>query len=134
MLALTNPAEQTIAPGATVTFTTAALTGVCSCGETFNALQNSIRLNRNAVYDVTFEANITGATAATPVQLAITVDGTAVPTGTAIYTPAAANAVGSISRTIPVANFCEATHITVTNNGTEAVIVSANPLLYVRQH
>lgn len=51
-----------------------------------------------------------------------------------IYTPAAANAVGNVSTDIPISNCCcDYDRITVVNTGTEPVIVSANPVLFVHR-
>lgn len=130
MLAVTNAAEQIVEAGATVVFNQVTLKACCS--ESFQSLQNAIRLNRNAIYIVDFEANITGATAATAVELSIAVNGTPIPASRVTTVPAAAGDLSSVSRRIPIYNACNETlSISVTNTGTTPVTIAANPILFV---
>lgn len=132
MISLSNTAAQTIAVGQTLTFNTVILkTG---CGECHRKNTGSVKLcAKNGIYEISFSANVTAATA-TPIQLSLAIGGDILPESTMVYTPAAANAVGHVSVTDVVRNnCCDYDRITVTNNGTAPVVVSANPVLFIRR-
>lgn len=83
-------------------------------------------------YMVSFHANVTGATAATPVQLALALGGDVMPETTMIFTPETANTVGQVSICLPVFNSCcDYDRVTVVNTGTTDIVVSANPMLAI---
>ena len=133
MIQLSNTTAQTIATGQSITFNTVLLkTG---CAECHRRNTGSVKLcAKNAIYQVNFNANVTGATAATPVQLSIQLGGDTIPESTMVYTPATANAVGNVSIVLPVRNnCCDYDRVTITNTGTEDVIVSANPTFFIKR-
>lgn len=133
MIELSNTTAQTVAVGQSITFNTTLLkTG---CAECHRRNTGSVKLcAKNAIYQVNFNANVTGATAATPVQLNIQLGGDTIPESTMTYTPATANAVGNVSTVIPVRNnCCDYDRVTVTNTGTTDIIISANPMLFIKR-
>ena len=134
MISLSNTTEQTVEVGQSITFNTVLLKSK-NGSECHRKNSGSVKLcARPATYEVHFGANITGTTAATPVQLSIALGGETLPEATMIYTPATANAIGNISTDIPISNCCcDYDRVTVTNTGTVPVVVSANPVLFVHR-
>lgn len=134
MVELTNSVAQTVLPGQAVTFNTTKLhTGCGECCRNLN-FNNSVRLRANGVYEVQFSGNIASSTAATPVQLAIALDGTALPETVMVSTASAANAFNSVSTGTFIRNFCGDTdRVTVVNSGTVPVLLSANMNLRVKR-
>lgn len=133
MIQLSNTTAQTVAVGQSITFNTVLLkTG---CAECHRLNTGSVKLcAKNAIYQVNFNANVTGATAANPVQLNIQLGGDSIPESTMIYTPATANAVGNVGVVIPVRNnCCDYDRVTITNTGTTDIIISANPTLFIKR-
>lgn len=132
MIQLSNTAAQTISSGQTVTFNTALLkTG---CAECHRKNTGSVKLcAKNAIYQVAFSANVTGATAGTSVQLALQLGGDTLSETTMIYTPATADAYGQVTVTIPVKNnCCDYDRVSVANTGTADITV-ANPILFIKR-
>lgn len=133
MISLSNSTAQTLAAGQSLTFDTVNMkSGGAECHRKNTA---SVKLcAKPAIYKVYFSANVTGDTAATAVQLSLTLSGDVLPESTMIYTPATADAVGNISTTVPIKNnCCDYDRVTVTNTGTASVIVSANAELFVQR-
>jgi hypothetical protein len=133
MISLSNTSAQTLTAGQNITFDTVlSKTGGAECHRQGTG---SIKLcAKNAIYMIEFSANITNSSAADPVQLAIALGGDVLKETTMIFTPSAAEAVGHVSVALPVRNnCCDYDRITVVNNGTTDVTVSANPLLAVRR-
>lgn len=135
MLVVSNTTEQTLAPGQAMTFDAITWQSPkCGCNrnEFFRMGTSNVRVSPG-VYDVEFHANVTGATAALPVQLAIALDGSPLPTTTAISTPSAANAVNNVSGgtiagiELPTGGG----QFTLVNNGVNPIIVSPNTTLKV---
>lgn len=138
MIELTNSVAQTVPAGGTVTFDRVVLKTGCAECTTLNTqnLQptNSVKLRNNGIYEVQFMGNIASPTAATPVQLAVAVGGTARPDSVMVATSSAANAFQNVSTSIPVRNFCcDLDRITVVNTGTTPVLLSANMNLFVKR-
>ena len=132
MIVLSNTTAQTIAPGQSLLFNDVVLN--TGCGECHRRNTGSVKMRANGVYDVNFAANIASATAGNPVQLTLTLGGSRLPETTMISTPAAANAFNSVSTQTYVKNCCgDYDRISVTNTGTAAVIVGANPVFTVRR-
>lgn len=125
MVVLSNMNEQTLQPGQSITFDNIVM--VSGCGETARSGGPLGLRFVNSIYKLEFNANVTGATAALPVQLSISMGGSPLPETTAIYTPAAANAVGSISGSTYVrTREGLSNQVTVTNTGENPIIVSPN--------
>lgn len=132
MIELRNSVAQVVQPGAAVTLDTViAQTG---CGEYHRPGSNSVKLRRNAVYEVEFSGNISGDTAGTPVQLAIAIGGQALAETVMVSTPSVANAFNNVSTGTYIGN-CDIDfdRITVVNSGTVPVILSANFNLRIRR-
>ena len=132
MIELTNSVAQVVQPGQSVAFNTVVLhTG---CGECYRRNTPSIKLRANGIYEVAFSGNITGATPATPVQLAIALGGIALPETVMVSTPATANAFSTVATSTFVQNTCgDFDRVTVVNSGTEPVTISANMKFSVRR-
>lgn len=132
MIELTNSAAQVVQPGQSVAFNTVVLhTG---CGECYRRNTPSIKLRANGIYEVAFSGNITGATAATPIQLAIALGGIALPETVMVSTPATANAFSNVATSTFIQNTCgDYDRVTVVNSGTEPVTISANMKFSVRR-
>ncbi len=133
MLLLTNSVEQTLQPGEIVTYDTVVIkTG---CGECYLRGTGSVKMKARGIYSVYFGANVTGATAATPVELSLRLGGEAIiPGSEMIYTPSVANAFSNVSKSIPVSNrCCDFDHISVVNTGTEPITIGANPSFSIRR-
>lgn len=131
MILLSNQAAQTITPGQAVVFDQQIYkVGRCECHRTGSSVVTLCTANP---YEVSFSGNVTNSVAG-PVQLAIAVDGEALPYGTMITTPAATGDVNSISKTIPVQGCgrCGMPKVTITNKGTNPVILQAGSSLYIR--
>lgn len=122
MVVLSNSTEQTVEPGQSITFD--KLIVEAGCGETARSGGPLGLKFGDAIYELSFNANVTGTTT-DPVQLAISVGGSPLPETTSIYTPAAANAVGNVSGSTYVRTRCGLSNqVTVTNNGTNPIVVS----------
>lgn len=130
MILVSNAAAQTLEPGQSLTFTVLRRTG---CSEFLRPNTSNVYLKQGGAYEIEFHGNVTGATAALPVQLSIAMSGSALPETTMVYTPAAANAVGNIGTSTVVGTFFPAGgyNITVTNTGANPIIVSENAALLV---
>lgn len=133
MIELSNTAAKTVSAGDTITFDTVVMKS--GNGECHRRGSGSVKLcAKGGIYQVYFSANVTGATEDVPVQLSMQLGGEPIPESTTVYTPATANAVGNISFTIPIRNnCCDYNRISVVNSGTSDVILSANPVLFVRR-
>lgn len=133
MISLSNTTEQTVASGQSITFNT--VLSKTGCAECHRENTGSVKLcAKNAIYQIEFTANVTGATASTPVQLTVQLGGDNLPETNMIYTPATADAVGNVSVSFPVRNnCCDYDRISVVNTGTTDITVSANPLLFIHR-
>ena len=128
MVVLSNQNEQTLQPGQSITFDN--IVTKSGCGEAARSGGPLGLTFLNSIYELSFSGNVTGATASEPVQLSISLGGSALPETTMIYTPAAANAVGSVSRSTYVkTGIGLSNQVTVTNTGENPIIVSPNASL-----
>lgn len=129
MVVLKNTTAQTLQPGQSITFDDLVTwSGNGECARSGGPV--GLRFP-NAVYKIFFKGLVTGA-AAVPVQLAIALGGAALPETTMIYTPAVADAVGTVAAET-YARTCGAlpNSVTVTNNGANAITVNPNSCLTV---
>ena len=133
MISLSNTSAQTVAVGQAITFDT--VVQKTGCAESYRVGTGQVRLRaNNGIYEVAFSANVTGSTAGSPVQLAVAISGATMPETTMISTPATADAVNNISTTTSVRNDCgDYDRVTIVNTGTIPVIVSANPVLFIKR-
>lgn len=132
MIVLTNTTAQTIEPGQSLTFNDVILHS--GCGECHRQNSGSVKLRANGIYDAHFSANISGAAAGTPVQLALAIGGESLLETTMISTPSAADALDNVSTETAIKNSCgDYDRVTVVNTGTVAVTVGANPVLFIKR-
>lgn len=136
MIIVSNSTAQTLLPGQTLTFDTVVWqSGGCNCrpNEYFRMNSPLIQL-RPGCYEVTMSGNIGGTVAATPVQVAIGLDGSALPTTTGSQTPAAITDFNNVSRStlIRVPN-CTSSSVSIINNGTSTVVVNPGFTLQVKR-
>lgn len=130
MIKLTNTTEQTVAVGSNLTFN--SVLANTNCSTCHRKGTGSVKLNRSGAYMVSFHANVTGATAGSPVQLALALGGDVMPETTMIYTPENPGAVGEVNICLPVFNSCcDYDRVTVVNTGTTEIVISANPMLAI---
>lgn len=133
---VSNSAVQTIPVGGSVTFDVTIFPqggfAKCPCaGSSYHRQGSSAITLRGkgcpALFEVHFNGNITSADAATAVQLAIAVNGSALPETLMQQTIATANAYANVSAHTFV-GVCpgETLSLTVVNNGANPVIVNAD--------
>ena len=129
MILLSTTTAQTIPAGQAITFTPLWKTG---CKEQFSNLTSRVAFTncgKNSMFQVEFSGNVTGATAATPVQLQIALGGTPLPETIMISTPAAANDLNNVAKTTRVPGNQGA--VTVVNTGTTDITVGAGASLLI---
>lgn len=128
-IVVTNTAEQTLQPGQSMIFTEAIIK--CGNGECFRRNSSSVKLLGRGIYDLFLHANI-GGVAAGAVQLSMQLGGSTLPETTVISTTAAAGDLNSVSSATFVNTCCgDFDRVTVTNTGTTAVTIGANPALKI---
>lgn len=128
MVVLSNTAEQTLQPGQTLVFD--RLVAYSGCGECARR-GGPLVLKYCGTYEISFHGNVTGATAALPVELSISIGGAPLAETEMVYTPAAANAVGNVGTQTYVPTCGAGNNVTVTNTGENPIIVSPNTSLTV---
>lgn len=125
MIVLSNTTEQTLAPGQSITFDEVILHS--GCGECHRKNTSSVKLRANGVYIVAWSGNIGGPTAATPVQLSVSLGGSPLLETTMISVPAAVADRNNVSTQTRVKNCCgDYDRVTITNTGENSVIVAPN--------
>lgn len=133
MLVLSNTTEQTLAPGQSLVFD--KVIQKSGCGECFNErIPESIKLRADrGCYTLAYGANVGGPTAASPVQLAITLGGTSpLLETTAISVPAAVGDRNNVYRETRFSNCCcDQNRVSLTNTGANSIIVGANSVFIV---
>lgn len=123
MAEFTRVESQTVAANANVIFNATAVP--CGCGKIVHRDGSGLfTLKGKHRYYISFDANISGATADTAVELSITDNGEAIPGARMIVTPSAANALNNVSKTIefPIITCC-CHNISVKNTGAATVTV-----------
>lgn len=135
MIVVSNTTAQTIAPGESITFDNVLLrTGGNDAAECFRRDTDSVKLRRNAPYSISFNANIGGPTAASPVELSLTHGKETVVGTTMISVPAAADDLNNVAFHRYLFNCCcDLSRIRITNTGENSVIVGANSELNVKR-
>lgn len=125
MIVLTNTLEQTLAPGQSLVFDEAILHS--GCGECHRRNTSAVKLRANGIYEASFSGNIGGETAATAVQLSLTLSGSTLPETTMISVPAAVADRNNVSTETRIRNCCgDYDRVSVTNTGTVPVVVAPN--------
>lgn len=132
MIVLSNTTEQTLQPGQSINFDEVILVaGSCEC---HRRNTSNVKMRANGIYAVSFYGNIGGETAATPVQLSITLGGSTLPETTMISTPAAVTDRNNVARSTRVRNCCgDYDRVAVTNTGTVPVVVGVNSAFIVER-
>lgn len=132
MIKLTNLTAQTVQPGESVTFST--IMRRSGCAECFRLGTGSVKLcKRPATYEAYFQANVTTETVGIA-QLSFALSGDVLSESTVVRQITTANAFDSISlQDLISVNCCDFDRITVTNTGTIPVVISTNPLFYVKR-
>lgn len=136
MIIVSNSTAQTLTPGQTLTFDTVVWqSGGCNCrpNEYFRMNSPLIQL-RPGCYEVAMSGNIGGTVAATPVQVAIALDGSALSTTTASQTPAAVTDFNNVGRsTLIRVPSCTSSSVSIVNNGTTEVVINPGFTLQVKR-
>lgn len=129
MIVLSNSTAQTLSPGQSMTFDEFLLhTG---CGECWRKNTGSVKLRSNGVYEIHFSANVDGATAEGPVELALSLGDAAMPETTMI---SSVTGVNNVATATAIKNCCgDYDRVSVKNTGTTTVTISANPVLYIKR-
>lgn len=128
MLNLSNTTEQVLLPGQSITFDLILLQ-TCSNAERHRRGSANVEILNGEIFDIDFSANIAGQ-AAGQVQLAVMVDGEALPASNMITTVAAANSIYNVSRPgIKVRKIGCSNTISVRNTGTTNIILPARSSL-----
>lgn len=129
MILASNSAAQTIAVGQQLVLTTLRRSG---CNEYLNNGTSGVNLRTGKTYIVMFSANVAN-TVAGPVQLAITLNGSALPETTMITTPAAVGDIMNVSTQTGFSTCFPSGGYTlaITNNGANPIVVQPNASLLV---
>lgn len=132
MIVLSDTTAQTLQPGQSLTYSVTVLKSGCS--EAHRSGSGTVTLRAECgTYEVHFAANISG-TAAGQVQLAIALDGEALPETTMVSTVGAAGDPNNVATATLIRTGCGCCgRVSVTNNGTAPVVVGANPSLFVKR-
>lgn len=129
MVVLSNTTAQTLQPGQSLAFD--RLVTHSGCGECARSGGPvSLRFG-GSTYRIAFHGNVTGATAAEPVELSISVGGAPLAETEMIYTPAAADAVGNVGAETYLSTCNGGDSVTVTNTGENPIVVSPNTALTI---
>lgn len=132
MIEVSNSTEQTVQPNQSAVFDTNVLKTGCDTSHRLNSGVVTLRA-KCAVYEVHFSANISS-TAAGTAQLAISLDGEPLPETTMINSVGTAgDPDNAATATLVRTDGCCCGRISVTNTGTNPVVISANPSLFVKR-
>lgn len=132
MIQVSNSTAQTLSPGQSLTFDSVLLKS--GCAETHRVNSGIVTLRSNCgIYEIHFTGNVS-APSASPVQLAIQLDGETLPE-TAMYeeitTPGVGQSVAAATLVRTGAGCCG--RIGVVNTGTTTISVLANTSLFVKR-
>lgn len=132
MIVLSNTTEQTLQPGQSINFDEVVMAaGTCEC---HRRNTGSVKMRSNGIYEVSFHGNIGGETAATPVQLALTLGTSPLLETTMISVPAAVTDRNNVGASTRIRNCCgDYDRVSVTNTGTVPVVVAANSSFIVER-
>lgn len=132
MISLSNSTAVTLPVGGSLVFDVVNFhTG---CAECHRPNTNSVKLKASGIYEISFHANVSSPAAGTALSVSVELGGSPVNGGTMITTPAAADALDSISITVPIRNCCcDFDRVTIVNTGSTGITVAAGALLYIRR-
>lgn len=135
MIALSNSTPQALAVGESMTFD--IIINKLNNTECFIKNTQSVKLTCKGLYEVHFSGAVgipTGGTIGTPAQLSIELSGNILNYSNMVSTPGAVEEFNNVAKTIPVNNCCcDFDRITITNTGTQALIIDANSILYIHK-
>lgn len=132
MIEVSNSTEQTVQPNQSAVFDTNVLKTGCDTSHRPNSGVVTLRA-KCAVYEVHFSANISSTVAGTA-QLAISLDGEPLPETAMVNSIATAgDPENAATSTLVRTDGCCCGRISVTNTGTNPVVISANPSLFVKR-
>lgn len=133
MIVLSNSTEQTLAPGQAMIFDKIVM--YRGKGECYRPNTGTVGLRANGgIYGCACKVNIGGETAATPVSMAVAINGAAIPETSMVSTPAAVGDVNTVSCDTSISTCCGSGgggYVTVINNGTTNVVVAPNCCLKI---
>lgn len=101
MIELTNTAAVTLTAGQALPFD--SIVWKSGCCESFRGNSTGVRVAQG-VYRISFSGNLSGETAATPVQLQFVVDGASLPETIMISTPTATTDINNVSKSTIIGN------------------------------
>lgn len=132
MIILSNSTEQTLTTGQSITFDTVVLHSGCS--ECHRGGSSSVKLKSNGIYQISFNGNMAGGTAA-ELNLALQLGGETLPETTMTVVPGTATTeIFNVSTQTAVRNCCgDYDRVTVTNIGTTSIIIQPNTNLFIRR-
>ena len=132
MIQVSNSTAQTLSPGQSLTFDSVLLKS--GCAETHRVNSGIVTLRSNCgIYEIHFTGNVS-APSASPVQLAIQLDGETLPETTMyeeITTPGVGQSVAAATLVRTGAGCCG--RIGVVNTGTTTISVLANTSLFIKR-
>lgn len=132
MVELVNSSQQTLPVGGALVFDKKLIQN--GCGECHRSNTPSVKMRQRGLYEVSFNGNIGGTTAGTPVQMTLQLGGANLPETNMISTPAAANNLNNVSASTFLSNCCDDyDRITVVNTGAIPVIVGANASIKLKR-
>lgn len=129
MIVVSNTTAQTVEPGDTLVFNEVIMRrGNCECHRKGSG---SVKLRSNGVYEIHFSANIDGATADAPAQLALNLGESPLLETTMT---SSATGVNNVATTTALFNCCgDYDRVSVKNIGTVPVTISPNPSLVIHR-
>lgn len=134
MLQISNTSAQTLTPGQSIVFDSRNFLH-SGCGECFSLqLPASAKLcgNCGSIYNIEFSGNITASAPATPITLAITISGQTLATTIMNAKPVAAGDLVNVNTgTLFRIACCDADRVSVTNVGTNPLVVAPNANLRI---
>lgn len=133
MILLSNATTQVLQPGQALNLKKIFKSkNGCEC---FNEqAPASVKLCSKGVYEVSFSANITGATAGAPVQIAIAIGGQPLVETAMNSVPAAANDLNNVSTLTFLRNCCcDLDRVSIVNTGTNPVTIAQNSALAIHR-
>lgn len=135
MIELTNTAAVTLTAGQALSFNNVVWKS--GCCESFRGTGTAVRAGQG-VYRISFSGNVSGETAATPVQLQFVVDGAPLPETIMISTPTAVADINNVSKSTIIGNrgnCCNpnpgSVSISIVNTGTTTLTVQPGANLIV---
>ena len=132
MIQVSNSTAQTLSPGQSLTFDSVLLKS--GCAETHRVNSGIVTLRSNCgIYEIHFTGNVS-APSASPIQLAIQLDGETLPETTMyeeITTPGVGQSVAAATLIRTGAGCCG--RIGVVNTGTTTISVLANTSLFIKR-